>query len=246
VRDSAFDPPGWMQGLSSIPGVERIDLSRDHISWRIRGLEFARWNGAEVRFGIDSRHPADACNLREIEALAREVSRARSPECPNTSNPLYTRCPERWLESQIRGSLTAIDASLLSEPVYGQVPSFAATDRGVLDLLACGFDGRLAVVEVKASEDLHLPLQALDYWMRVKWHAGENDFSPQGYFPGISVSLRPPRMLLIAPALSFHPTTDTILRFFSPEVDVERIGVSMNWRREMKIVLRVSRESQRG
>jgi hypothetical protein len=246
VRESGFDLPGWTERLLSIPGVERIDLSREHVSWRVRGLEFARWNGAEVRFGIDSRHPAGASNLQEIEAIARELSHFRSPDSANSSNPLYTRCPERWLESQIRGSLTTIDASLLEAPVYGQVPSFAATDRGVIDLLACGFDGRLAVVEVKASEDLHLPLQALDYWMRVKWHAAQNDFSRKGYFPGVSVGLQAPRMLLIAPALSFHPTTDTILRFFSPEVEVERIGVSMTWRKEMRIVLRTSRVSPSG
>ena len=28
--------------------------------------------------------------------------------------------------------------------------------------------GRLAVIELKADEDLHLPLQALDYWIRVR------------------------------------------------------------------------------
>ena len=49
-------------------------------------------------------------------------------------------------------------------------PHFAAGSRGILDVLATDYHGRLVVIEVKASEDIHLPLQALDYWMRVKWH----------------------------------------------------------------------------
>ncbi len=52
-------------------------------------------------------------------------------------------------------------------PVYRQVPAFAASDRGMLDLLAVNRDGRLAVVELKADEDLHMVLQGLDYWIRV-------------------------------------------------------------------------------
>ena len=58
----------------------------------------------------------------------------------------------------------------MPKPVYGQVPQFAAGERGVIDLLAADRDGRLAVIELKAGQDIHLPLQALDYWMRVKWH----------------------------------------------------------------------------
>jgi hypothetical protein len=30
-------------------------------------------------------------------------------------------------------------------------------------------DGRLAVLELKAGEDIHLILQAVDYWLRVRW-----------------------------------------------------------------------------
>ena len=77
-----------------------------------------------------------------------------------------------------------IDASLLPEPVYGQVPAFAAADRGVLDLLAVDHRGRLAVIELKASEDVHLPLQALDYWMRVQWHVERWRVPGQRLFPG--------------------------------------------------------------
>ncbi len=83
-----------------------------------------------------------------------------------------------------------IDASLAPAPVYGQVPAFAAAERGVLDLLAVDHRGRLAVIELKASEDVHLPLQALDYWMRVQWHVEHSEFQANGYFPGTRVASR--------------------------------------------------------
>jgi len=34
----------------------------------------------------------------------------------------------------------------------------------MIDVLTLTRDGRLAVVELKADEDIHLPLQGLDYW----------------------------------------------------------------------------------
>lgn len=42
----------------------------------------------------------------------------------------------------------------------------------MLDLLTPDRNGRLTILELKADEDLHLPLRALDYWIRV--HALDN------------------------------------------------------------------------
>src|SRR6185369_2503550 len=110
-------------------------------------------------------------------------------------------------------------------------PAFAGGDRGILDLLAVDHTGRLAVVELKASADPHLPLQALDYWIRVKWHLGRGEFASYGYFPGIALRNDPPRLLLVSPSLEFHPATETILSYFSRDVDVERIGLAVEWRK---------------
>ena len=98
--------------------------------------------------------------------------------------------------------------------MYRQAPAFAGGERSILDLLAVDHAGRLVVVEVKASEDLHLPLQALDYWIRVRWHAQQEDFQRSGYFPGVALQSLPPRLILVAPALSFHPTTEALVRPF--------------------------------
>jgi hypothetical protein len=132
-----------------------------------------------------------------------------------------------------------VDASLHPAPVYGQVPALAGGERGVIDLLATDIGGRLAVLELKASEDIHLPLQALDYWMRVRWHLERDEFRTMGYFPGVTLSKRPPRLLLVAPSLDFHPTTEIILRYFSPEVPVERIGLAVEWRKTLRVAFRI-------
>ena len=226
--------PAWLNAVAEVPGVEVVDCG-DRTAFRVHGLEFARCSGGRVHFGIASRHPAHEQNLHEMVALARELTRMRTA---GSASQLSLAAPERWLESVLRCNLPEIDAALLPSPVYGQAPTLSSGDRGIIDLLSVGIDGRLAVVEVKASEDLNLPLQALDYWARVKWHLDAGDFRRSGYFSGIALSPRPPRMLLVAPALHFHPTTETVLRFFPPELEVERIGVGSNWRSGLKVVFR--------
>jgi len=224
--------------VQQVPGVETIDRADGEISLRVRGLEFARTSGEELLFGIDKRRRASPSHFAEIRRLAEELSRFRSFDAPDRTNPLYLRNPEAWLESQVRQRIEAIDATLLPSPVYGQVPAFAATDRGVLDLLAVDRSGRLAVIELKASEDIHLPLQALDYWIRVKWHLDRGEFSSKGFFPGTELRSDPPRLLLVSPALDFHPSNERVLRFISKGVAIERIGVGLEWQRELKVMFR--------
>ncbi|MBZ5677339.1 MAG: hypothetical protein LAP61_24105 [Acidobacteriia bacterium] len=228
----------WVDRLGAIDGVERRPRPDGSVSLAVRGLEFARTSGSTLLFGIDEHHVAGARQLPEIENLARGLVRLRGAAAPDRTNPLYKRHPEAWLESQVRASPSRLDASIRDTPLYGQAPQFAAGSRGILDLLAVDYDGRLVVIEVKASEDIHLPLQALDYWMRVKWHLERGDFEGRGYFPGIPLRADPPRLLLVAPALEFHTANETVLRYFSTDVQVERVGVGIQWRQELRIMFR--------
>jgi hypothetical protein len=227
-----------IERLGAIEGVERRPRPDGSVSLAVRGLEFARTSGSTLLFGIDERHPAGAKQLPEIEALARGLARLRNAAASDRVNPLYQRHPEAWLESQVRASASRLDAGIRDAPLYGQAPQFAAGARGILDVLAVDYDGRLVVIEVKASEDIHLPLQALDYWMRVKWHLERGEFEGRGYFPGIPLRPDPPRLLLVAPALEFHPANETVLRYFSSEIHVERIGVGIQWRQELRVMFR--------
>ena len=54
----------------------------------------------------------------------------------------------------------------------------------MIDVLALTHENRLAVIELKADEDIHLPLQGVDYWSRVAWHQERGEFRKFGYFPG--------------------------------------------------------------
>jgi hypothetical protein len=225
-------------GIPECEGAETIDRSDGELSFRVNGLEFARTIGPELLLGLETKRAAP---YGKMAAFASELARLRSVDAPDRRNPLYLRNPEAWLESQVRRHIQEIDSSLLPTPVYGQVPAFAAAQRGVLDLLAVDHCGRLAVVELKASEDVHLPLQALDYWIRVQWHVKRGEFHANGYFPGSELLRDPPRLLLVSPALDFHPSNECVLRYFSPCVPVERIGVGLEWRKQLKVMLRSGR-----
>ncbi len=135
--------------------------------------------------------------------------------------------------------------------VYSQVPAIAgASDRGMLDLLGVTADGRLAVIELKASDDIQLPLQGLDYWIRVAHHqrqaeepgrdgySGQNELQRHGYFRDVVLSPSPPRLYLVAPALGIHPAAETILRYFSPRVEWTLIALDERWRQGIRVVWR--------
>jgi len=81
-------------------------------------------------------------------------------------------------------------------------------------------------------------MQAIDYWLRVRQHRREGDFERYGYFAGLQLDARPPLVWLVAPGLRFHASTETLLRYLSPEIQVTRIGLSENWRHGLKVVFR--------
>ena len=97
-------------------------------------------------------------------------------------------------------------------------------------------DGRYQTIAV-AVEDLHLPLQALDYWMRVAWHLQRDEL--RHLFPVSVLQNKPPKLFVIAPAMAFHSSNADILRYFAPEIEVERIGLNSDWRNNLRIVLRL-------
>lgn len=131
------------------------------------------------------------------------------------------------------------------------MPALSSGDRGMLDLLTLDRKGRLVVMELKADEDLHLPLQVLDYWIRVRALNADRQpgpgashplsaFERSGYFQDAEVSPLEPRLLLIAPALRIHPANEVVLRFFSQKVEWELVALGEHWRQELKVVFRKS------
>ena len=239
---------------------ERIEArvhSATEVGLLVHGLEFAR-----VRRGASSRSFAQEEEVtfgaganetpltEETEPLCRQLLgrlfASRHADGAHV-DPLFRLQPERWLESHIRSGMGEFLPGLRGDFLYSQVPAIGGGERGMLDLLTVDREGRLVVIEVKADDDLHLPLQGLDYWIRVRALNAERRregnretgaFERQGYFSGVEVSARPPRLLLVAPALRIHPANETVLRYLSPEVDWELIAVGEHWRKELKVVFR--------
>jgi len=108
----------------------------------------------------------------------------------------------------------------------------------MIDVLTTTRQERLAVVELKADEDIHLPLQGLDYWSRVAWHHARGEFQRFGYFSGKELSPEAPLLLLVAPALHVHPATDTLLRYISPEIEWTLVAIDERWREGVRVVFR--------
>jgi len=231
-----------------LPQSEVVVLSPASISFRRHGLEFARARMAhdprnfesseQIVFGVGPEERVLGVeNETQFTDLVRLAASVRHEDGPK-NHALWRMHPERWLESLVAGDIAALDGRLRPETVYTQVPAFAAADRAMIDILAATRESRLAVIELKADEDIHLPLQGVDYWSRVAWHQSRGEFAQFGYFPGCEISPQKPLLMLVAPALHVHPTTDTILRYLSPEIDWEVLGIDEHWREEIRVVFR--------
>ena len=258
--------PGIARLMELVPPLARARVevkasSPTEAGLLLHGLEFAR---VRHGFAAHSFAPQDEISFgaganetpltEETEALASDLFKrlfsSRRPDGVH-ADALFRLQPEHWLEAELRAGIAELLPGLRQDLMYSQVPALSVGDRGLLDLLTLDQNGRLTVIELKADEDLHLPLQALDYWIRVRalnddrqplaGNAGGralSAFERQGYFAGVEVSPRPPRLLLIGPALRIHPANEPVLRYLSPQVEWELIAVSEHWRRELKVVFR--------
>ncbi len=217
-------------------GVEQVQQADGSLSLRVRGLEFARWTAGRWTCGIGRRK---ACSLETVAAMAVELVRTRSESNADRANPLYSQHPEGWLESMVRQAPRLIDPMLMAAPMYGQVPIFESRERGVVDLLGVEHTGRLVVLELKTDADLQLPFQALDYWVRVRKHLHAGDFERLGYFPGVTLLRQDPRIVLVAPSLEFHSTSEALIGAIAPQIEIARVGLAADWRRELRPMFRL-------
>lgn len=232
-----------LDGLEERWQVRAATTANGGLSLRIHGLEFARWEAGSFLTSATlsprgNLAPERPLTREEVSELARGVARRREAVAANRRDSMRRRAPESWLDSAVRANIECVEARLVPERVYGEVLTRSGIAVGRADLLAITRAGELAVLELKASEDIQLPLQALDYWARIAWHGKRGELDH--LFPGMAVSKERPRLLLVAPAISFHPTTGTLLRYFSPEVSVERIGINLDWQQGLKVVMRLS------
>jgi hypothetical protein len=223
-------------------------LSSTEISFRLHGLEFAR-----IRHGVATGSfarqdtitfgagPNETPLINATEDLFRDLMRRVYDgrfAGGSVRNPLYRLQPERWLESELKQGLAELEPAIREEFVYTQVPAFAGGDRGMIDLLSVTRSGRLMVLELKANEDLHLPLQGLDYWLRVRQVHAAGELQKHGYFNGVELSDAPPLLLLVAPALRIHPANETVLRYLKTDVEWTLVALDEHWRQRRRVIFR--------
>jgi hypothetical protein len=206
---------------------------------RFHGLSFARWEDHRIFFDVpEASQELTAATLSIFKQLLHNLEVHRHPLASDTMHSLYRAQPERWLETLVRQDVTRIDVALDQKFAYTQVLANAGGEHGILDVLTVTRSGRLAILELKATEFINLPLQAADYWLRIRRHLEQGDLQRYGYFPGIELQAAPPVVYLVAPALRFHPATDRLLRMLTPQLDVVRVGLAEHWRRGLSVVLR--------
>ncbi len=246
ARERFADSIARMQAL--VPAAEVSVETSSQIVFRLHGLEFARArrtpepgsfrNRESIIFGVaPAEYELDQSSDALFRELVQRLCQERQPGGWQT-NLFFRLAPERWLESLVTRDVRAVDERLDGRFVYSQVPAFAAADRAMLDVLTCTLDGRLAVLELKANEDIDLPLQGLDYWARVRWHQQHGEFTRNGYFAGRDISSAPPLLYLVAPALRVHPATDVLLRYLSPRVEWTLVEIDERWRNGVRVVNR--------
>jgi hypothetical protein len=125
---------------------------------------------------------------------------------------------------------------LASGAVYSQIPVYLGQDAGRVDILGIDREGTLVMMELKAFEDPDLPLQALDYWGRVILHNLRGDFERRGYFSENRLSRRRPKIYLVSPVFSFHDSTERLLHFLDPDLEVWKISINEDWRCGVRVL----------
>ena len=174
-----------------------------------------------------------------IRPLTDAPTEMKSEVRPHGSrHPVQEAFEESLLQSNLIEQFGNVIPSADARHIYPQVPSFVGEERNIIDLLSITREGRLLVVEIKASADPDLPFQALDYWIAVERHRKAGDFERNGYFSGVKIQDTPALLVLIAPLLAFHRTQSRLLDTFPSDVPVMEVGVNQLWKKNLKVLRR--------
>jgi hypothetical protein len=221
-----------------------------------RSIQWLQWDGSGIQPLEDSgEQPETHVQPFERYQTRRSAVRDERSECKpdperkrDSAQPQARAQPgrdaavsanqERLLQSNLIGAIRQVLPSIDVRHIYPQVPSFVGEERNIIDLLTITRDGRLVVIEIKASPDPDLPFQALDYWIAVERHRKAGDFHSNGYFSGCVLDDRPALFLMVAPLLAFHKTSRQLISFLPPNVPIMEIGINQTWKREIKVLRR--------
>jgi hypothetical protein len=228
---------------------EAIDVvhARHGLTLRYFGLPFARVRsllGVErVWFGIDAAHRRllDETSRRDWQLLLHDLREHRSASSLDHHHAFYRTAAEAWLESLLRRDITKLDPGLIIAPLHAQFRTAHSGKLGIrpIDLLALRQDGRLVVIELKASEDREHVLQGADYWRRVEAHRRRGHIARAKLFGDKRIKDEPPLVYLVAPTLRVHPSFQTLARCISSDIELYRLDINEDWRRGIRVMRRL-------
>lgn len=226
------------------PDTIEVVRSRHGETLRFHGLAFARvrrlMKMERVWFGIEKarRRILDEETAEECAKLLNDLKTYRRAGAVGPSHVLYRAAPEAWLESLLRRDITRLDPGLRLAPLYTQFrPSQAGGSRPI-DLLALRRDGRLAVIELKVTEDREHVLQGAAYWLEVEAHRRAGNIARARLFGDAKIADEPALVYLVAPLLRFHRNFGTLARSLAPEIEIYRFDINEDWRAGVKVLRR--------
>jgi hypothetical protein len=243
LLDASPVSPALEKVMALAPGlIRRYPCFQDYDSLRLCGLEFARAEGAghgRIFFGVaPERVEMTDENFEDLCLLLHEITFYRRADSPDTRHLYYRLQAERWLESLILDDAGRLFPELLPGTAYSQIPVYLGNTAGRVDIIGADREGTLVVMELKVSPDPNMPVQCLDYWARVIAHNNNGDFERRGYFPGLRLNRRRPRIYLVSPVFSFHDSTERIMSYLDPGLEVWKIGINEDWRCGVRILRR--------
>lgn len=233
--------------LAEAPQAIDVVHSRHGETLRYFGLPFARVRsllGVErIWFGIDSsrRRLLDETSWRDWQNLLQDLREHRSASTRDHRHAFYRTAAEAWLESLLRRDITKLDPGLIIAPLHAQFRTAQGGKLGIrpIDLLALRQDGRLVVIELKASEDREHVLQGADYWRRVEAHRRRGHIARAKLFGDKKIMDEPPLVYLVAPTLRVHPSFHTLARCISSDIELYRFDVNDDWRSGVRVMRRM-------
>ncbi len=232
--------------VAQAPHAIDVVASRHGQTLRYYGLPFARirrvMNQDRMWFGIEGsqRRLLNDSHERDWTKLFDDLEVYRNADCRDRRHWLYRASGEAWLESILRRDITKLDPGLVIAPLHAQFRTAHSGPTGArpIDLLALRHDGRLAVIELKVTEDREHVFQGVDYWRRVEAHRRRGHISSARLFGDREISDESPLVYLVAPTLHFHPSFRTLARTIAPDIEVYRFDINEDWRAGVRVVRR--------
>lgn len=232
--------------VASAPDAIDVVASRHGQTLRYHGLPFARVRRVMERdrvwFGIEGsrRQSLDEYHQRDWWKLLSDLQTYRHESCRDRRHWFYRAAGEAWLESILRRDISKLDPGLIVAPLHAQFRTSHGGPTGArpIDLLALRYDGRLAVIELKVSEDREHVFQGVDYWRRVEAHRRRGHISSAKLFGDREISDESPLVYLVAPTLRFHPSFAILARTIAPDIEIYRFDINEDWRAGVRVVRR--------